>query len=288
MPINTLDPDESQDLLCHFIGTIEQGIWSTPLQQAPADNKPDFEGADDLRLYHVVRIDDVLQSDYDGNIPATLTTPWTIGSGWWAEDNGRFAHHNEDAPDEEIERGDAQPRKFKVTSLWGSFLKMIATGDGYDNERRDVIVMDNDGEVEYDLTPLYDYLVANDLVDTRDASILNGCQFEYRGLGLKYKGSDFAVRVRPYPVKFLGVDGDVSMGSGDSNRPAEVPSINVAADPSTWVQLGATDQLADTLVKLANAASSHTAFSKNALLLPEVKEDEGLQEGILNEANWTG
>lgn len=295
MPINTLDPDESQDLLGHFIGRVEGSFWSTPYVEAANDNKPDWEGADVPRLYWHVRVLDVLQPDYDGNIPETVTLTWTIGKGWWVSENGEQVRHKEDASDEEIENGSAKPHTFKVNTGLGRWLNLIKGGVGrYETEMGPAVLLDGSGDVDYGLYPdVRDYLVANDLVDSRDAGIWRGMVFEFRGLGLKYGsfGKDRDVpttpRMRPYPVKYLGV-GD-GVGAGVTQTPNSIAgALDIPArDVQTWRNIGASEDTATVLAKLAVAASSHTEFQRNALLVPSVKEDDSLSNAVMDEGVWS-
>lgn len=283
MPVDTLNPDESQDLLGHFIGQVERSFWSTPYAEAANDNKPNWDGADKVREYWHVRVLDVLQPDYDGNVPETMVLSWTVGNGWWGSENGERVRHNDDASDEEIENGSAKPHTFKVNTSLGRFLHLIQGGiKGWETEMGPALVLDGSDRVEYDIYPgLRDYLYQNDLVDSREASIWNGMVFEFRGLGLKYRGFEGEPRMRPMPVRFIGVE-----GISDLVNPRGDAEPNPATDHEMWLEMGATDPTAAILVKLATDASSHTEFQRNALLVPDVKASDELSQGVMDEGNW--
>lgn len=279
--VNLLDTDDSTGLLGHFIGTVQTSFWSTPM--AETDGKETADWAQDTRLYWEVSIDDALQEDYGGTIPESLTLSFTCGKGWFADESGREIRHEDDASDAEIEAGTAKPKMIRGDSVYG---KLIALCIGKINTWTQMNVMDSGPELEVDLVDVGKFLSEHRTPDPRDAKIWEGIQFEFRGLGRPWtnkKGETVEARMKALPVRMLGAK-DVANKSEETTI-ADSESATVVR----WRDAGADDATVATLAALANAASSHTEFMKNAALLPAVKSNEALLKVIeaSTDGPWT-
>ncbi len=274
--INYLDTDDSSGLIGHFIGTVKTSWWSTPM--AETNGKETADWAQQTRLYWDVAVDDVLQ-EFGSTVPESITLVYTCGGGWWADGSGREARHEDGPSDEDVESGKAKPKLFRTDSTYG---RLIALSVGKVGEWPNLDVMDDGDDVEVELVTLGKFLSEHRTPDPRDAKIWEGCQFEFRGLGRGWtnkQGQVMEARMKAYPVKFLG--------AVDVAATADAP----APDPGTpgldqaWINAGADSGAVATLNALANAASSHTEFMKNAVLLPAVSGNEALLDVIGGQTN---
>lgn len=275
--INYFDTDDSQGLLGHFIGKVGPSFWSSTLAESKGEQS--WQGADKTKLFWNVGVEDVLQDGYEGVVPPAVTVNMGIGNGWWADETGLIVRHEDDPGDEAVEAGTAKPKLFKSSSLYGMFLDLVAgKAQAYRTEMGAAVVLDGGPDVEYGLNKLAAYMREHRFQDTRDATIWNDLLFEFRGLGLKYRNQEGDPRMKPYPVRFLGV--------GEVTESIKAPAAsNTEDDAKVWVDFGASASTAATLVQLSRAATSHAEFARNALMLAEVKDDEKLSEAVADENN---
>lgn len=291
MPQDLLDPDDSSNLLGDFVGTVLEGSWSTP--RAETQGKAKGENADRLKEYWTVRVDEVLQESYDGPDVPQVTVSWGIGNGWAVEDNDYEIRHEDDPGDEAIEadeEGKLKPVRIKASSGLGQFLGLI-TGNRqvYSTRYGKPKVMDGgDEDVDYDLTGCSVYLRENGLTDSRDCRIFNGCQFRFRGLGLKYDAEQ-EPWMNPLPTEFLGVDKEVASGvidpdyspEGGSETSGTVDTAVVAAllpadtDPKT----------VESVAGLVRTSKTFNKFMKDALLIDGVEPGTELGDTVMDETN---
>lgn len=284
-----LDPDESSGLLGHFAGTVVGSVWSTA--RAESNGKAKGPNADKLKEFWTVRVDEILQDDYDGADVPTMSISWGVGSGWDVVGDDEFNIRHEDDPgDEAVEAGKAKPVRIKGNSGLGKFLGLI-TGSRktYATEMGEPKVMDGGPEdVEYDLTGCADYLRANDLTDSRDCRIWLGTQFEFRGLGEVYRNMDGQPWMTAHPTRFLGVDKDVAGGviEGDySPEPVSTPSAVDAGDVAALLPSDTSPELVESVTALVNTSKTFNRFMKDALLLDGVDAGDAVGDAVMDETN---
>lgn len=289
MPTDYLDPDDSSGLLGHFTGTVVGSVWSTP--RAESNGKAKGPNADKLKEFWTVRVDEILQDDYDGADVPQVTVNWGVGTGWDVVGDDDFNIRHEDDPgDEAVESEKAKPIRIKGNSGLGKFLGLI-TGSrpNYNTEMGAPKVMDGgDEDVEYDLTGCAEYLRANDLTDSRDSRIWLGTQFEFRGLGQKWRNMDGEPWMTPLPTRFLGVDKDVAGGviDGDySPEPAVTLSAVDAADVAPLLPSDTPPATVEAVTALVNTSKTFNRFMKDALLLDDVAAGTPVGDAVMDETN---
>lgn len=304
-PTDTMDPGDDFVRLGYFIGTVRNSFWSTPA--AESEGKASGDWAMTTRLYWSVDVDDVLQDVDDA--PENITVSLTIGKGWYADEAGRHVRH-EDAPtDEEIiaAAGKLKPKRFSPSSLFGQVLGNIqGSRTGY-SAKGGVRVLDGGPDLEINLSDLGKWFRDHGLRDSRDASIFNGCQFMFRGVGFVYDSDnpkpDADLFMTVVPVALCGVPSGDTAGNGAGTNPVSVspgpvasPTTGVPASAPTTPQggflaslkaAGADEATLTVLAKLSTAASSHAEFAGNALLLPAVKDNEALKAAVATDpGSW--
>lgn len=287
MPVDTLDPDESTGLLGDFNGTIVNTVWSTP--RAETHGKAKGDNADKLKLYWTVRVDEILQDDYDGPDVETVTLSWGVGNGWAVEQDDINIRHEDDADDVDDAGSVSKPMRIKGNSGLGQFLGLI-TGSRkvYSTQYGQPKVMDGgEDPPTYDLTGCADYLRENGISDSRDRTIWLGTQYHFRGLGMKYN-EDREPWMNPLPVEFLGVDKEVASGVIDpdySPEPSQAASAIPVESVATLLPTDAEPATVEAVTSLVNASKSFNKFMKDALLLDGVEPGTELGDAVMDENN---
>lgn len=274
-----LDTDDSSGLLGHFIGTVNTSWWSSPM--AETNGKETADWAQDTRLYWDVSVDDALQEEYGGTVPESITLTFTCGKGWFADEKGREVRHEDDPSDEEVEAGTAKAKMFRGDSLYGKFINLCI---GKTEIWSQMDVMDGGPDLEVDLVDVGKFLREHRTPDPRDAKVWEGIQFEFRGMGREWTnraGEKVEARMKALPVRMVD---SKDITTNETPAAAEVPRLD-----SAWVDAGADVSTVTTLNALANAASSHNEFLKNAALLPAVSSNEGLLKVLeaTTDGPWT-
>jgi hypothetical protein len=261
------DPtDDSTGLLGHFIGRIDESFWSN--LGAETQGKVSGEGADNTKLFWHLEVLDILQEDFGGTPPETITVNYGIGGKWWVDpDNAHLVEHEDEAPD------NPKPLKFHGNSALGKLLSAVAFKDEPLGEYK---VLDGAGDVDIVMKGVADYFRKNGFRDARDARIWKGLIFEFRGLGFPYGKGKFG-NMKPFPTRFAGMDADgLDVTPKDEGVPME---------DSVWLGLtsAATAKMLD---KLVTSSSSHEDFVKNASMLPDVKGNDDLLAAIADPNNY--
>lgn len=265
------DPaDESTGFLTHYIGTVRNSFWSNIA--AESKGKVSGDGADATQLFWEVEVIDILQEDFGGNPPETLTVNLGIGKKFWTDPE------NEDEVEHEDDVEGSAPKKFHASSALGKLLRGVAGKDDY---LGDYEVMDGGGDVEPDYADLKAHFVKNSYTG-RNCHIWEGVTFEFRGLGFNY-GNDRKPRAKAFPVSVVSIDGSVDPISGRKAAKASTPTV-----VSPWEAAGADASLAATLNKLMKASDSHESFVKNALMLDAVSGSDDLTAAVNDPANYGG
>jgi hypothetical protein len=287
MPVDYFETDDSAPFVTYFAGTVTESYGDTPANQAVAAGRdvPDFDGADKTRIYWSVSVDDILQ-DWDNVPPESITKNWGIGKDWWADETGLILRHKDDPGDEAVEAGKAKPILFKEDSAYGMLLALIrGARKDWETQGNTPLVLDGGGKVEYDMRGLAAWFRQNGVYDSRDASIWVGHKFLFRGLGLIYRNTKGKPGATAMPVKWLGY-GDVSdspsstaAAQGASSAPLDPADVAGTLPPHT------APELVEQVASLASNATSFNDFRKQALMLPEVKEDEELRNVIMDQSN---
>lgn len=288
--VDYFNPDDRQGLLGWYSGTVIESFWSTDRVQSKG--KATWDGADDSKLFWLVRIDDVHQ-DYDQMVPPTMSAKMSIGKKWLPNEDGTFVEHEDAASDEEVAAGTAKPLYIKGSSMYGKFLGL--TNGNYESYYTQTpvdpmvdepVVLDDGPEPDYDLTGVRQEMNRLGRKDPRRADIWVGFQFEFRGLGFKYRQTKGTPGMNAVPVRFLGFDPEAHIdGSGAAG---EAQSSNGSVDPAS-VSLSLPDDteagLVDDIVKLVEVSSSHTEFMKQALVLDGVKTNNGVKSAVMDAEN---
>jgi hypothetical protein len=284
MPVDYFDTDDSQGLLGHFVGTVVDSFYSNDL--AVSEGKAIYDGNDKTKLYWHVRVDDVLQEDYSGVVPETVTMSFGLGDKWWANEAGDQVRHEDDPGDDAVERGEAKPILFRTNSNFGKFLGLITgKNDAYRGDFGEAVALDGgDSDVNYDFSNLPSYMRRNKLTDTRESKIWQGLRFEFRGLGIKYRSTQGDPRMRALPVRYLGTDTtDAGVAvSPDSSAEASTPRSGpvTAETVSKLLPSDTPPDLVESITTLVSTSASHTEFMRNALMLDGVKGDEEINKVV--------
>lgn len=253
------DTDDSSGLLSHFIGTIDESVWTTDSSRQDP-NKP--------FLQWVVTVDDVQQENFEGTVPETITVNLSIGNGWVEDEDGATIEHKDGL------------ENFKASSVYGRIIGLVA-GKSSDYGSN-AIIKDGDPAPKVDLSGLRKYMEANGYDDPRVAAIWKGLTFEFRGIGFKYRGqNDDEVYANTLPVRLVGE------GEAATSTPKTAPKAAAAVRDTVgiWSAAGADDETATTLNDLANKAKNHSQFAKEALLLPAVKDgSEDLKAAVMDDS----
>lgn len=268
--------DDSPDFLSDFVGTVKLSFWDTPVGQALVDGRevPTFDNADRPQMYWQVTVDDITQEGWDKD-QASIPVTFSIGGGWQLLENGTLVHEDDTA---EKKRG------FKPTSRYGQFLGLCF---GREDEYKDIDKTDNVSKpVEYDMSSAAKF-VRNEVGNPRDAEKWIGSQWRFRGLGTQMRNVRLRdVRIRPYPVAYLGTNGENGGGGSEGVQESGQESVG-SLDPAVVAQLlpaNTTPETVETLTKLIEVSNSHTAFLRQALVIPEVRSNDDLSKAISDEA----
>src|SRR5262245_38332207 len=152
--------DESTGLLSHYIGTVETSFAGTDAA---------YQDGTVTRMSWDTTVDDVLQEDYDGIVPETLTQNITLGDGWDTDLDGRLFHED----DELRASKNLKPKEFKLTSVYGNLIGLVAGQvDDWYNGNYEV----NDGGEPFncDLTGVMTYFDKNKIDDPNDPKAWQG------------------------------------------------------------------------------------------------------------------
>lgn len=258
------ETDDSTGLLAHFVGTIDTSIWTTDSKRVDP-NKP-------FLSWHVT-VDDILQENFEGTPPESLVVNISIGDKWVEDEDGATVEHKDGI------------ESFKGNSLYGKIISLVSgKNEDYGSNS---IVKDGDGDIETDMTGVAKYMAANGYDDPRVAAIWQGLQFEFRGVGFRYRDTknDDDVYQNVVPVRFLGVS---VPGEAAVTKPQSAAAPEPVNTVGIWQAAGADDETAQTLNDLVNSAANHAAFAKDALLLDGVKDnpDSTLRDAVLDKSNF--
>lgn len=252
------DVDDSTGLLGHYIGTITNSKWTTDSQKS--DPNAPF-------LLWNVEVHDILQENFQGEVPADTKVQITIGKGWVEDEDGVTVEHKEGL------------EMFKSSSAYGKIISLVSgKSENYGNN---AVVLDGDGPVAIDFKPVAKHMADKGFDDPRNSKIWEGLTFEFRGIGFKYKNADNDPYMLTLPVRLADPSGTTA-----AEVKQEAAARNYVNTQEIWTAAGATPDVAETLDELANAAKTHTAFMKDALLLPEVKESETLSAAVKDKATY--
>jgi hypothetical protein len=263
-PVNLMDPEETDNSLGWFTGTVIEDFFSTPAEES--GGKATFQGADRWTRYWKVKIEDVHQ-DWDYDLPENniITVQFSLGGeNWFPTDESNTAvRHKEDT-------GEGRPRTFDLKSKMGQLLGLI-NGKRQAWKADEVIVMDGgDVEVEYDMTPCAAYFAEQEFTDPRQAGIFNGTRWLFRGLGMKYnprKGeTERDVRSKPHPVQFLGtsdtpLEPTATKPGGPEVDQGILSEILFGADTDLWI----TEEVVENVAQLLRTATNHSQFARNVI-----------------------
>jgi hypothetical protein len=286
------DPDDSQQLLGDFEGTVLQSFWST--MRIQSQGKIDGAGADNTQLYWLVSVDEVWQ-EYDKIIPESVSINFGIGEKWRSDESGRFVEHEDDPDPAKVASGDAKAMSFKGGSMYGKWLGLCGgrydsyyTQTNVDPLVADLRVLDDGPELRYDLSGVRAIQSRRKVGNPRDASIWVGLRFRFRGVGFVYKQTKGTPSFKVMPFSFLGFSEDVaasydpnSAGTIDAGDNGASSVVTEAALVSETL-VGASGELVETLTTLVSNASSHPEFMKGALKIPEVKGNPDIKASVMN------
>lgn len=281
------DPDESQQLLGHYRGTVLESFWSTDRVQSKG--KANYDGADTTKLFWLTSIDEVLQYGYNKLVPEANTIKFGVGEKWIPNEDGTRIEHEDAASDEEIAAGNAKPVPFGGGSLYGKFLGLVNnkytsyfTDSPVDPMVDEPKVLDDGPEPEYQLYGARAKLQQLGRNDPREAGIWVGFQWEFRGLGFWYRSTKrpgFGV----VPVTYVGFNEDTpSVAPG---APEQAGSVVDAADVAARLPGDTEPGLVEQLAKLVSVSASHTEFMKQALVITEVKGDDAIKAAVMDSEN---
>lgn len=254
------ETDDSTGLLGHFIGTVETSIWTTDSQRQDP-NKP-------FLLWHVT-VDDILQDNFEGTPPESLPVNVSIGNGWTEDEAGETVEH------------ESGVESFKGSTSLGKIINLVSgkTSDYGSN----AVPMDGDGHIVTDMKGVGKYMAAQGYDDPRNSKVWEGLQFEFRGIGFKYRNQDGDPYQNVLPVRFVGENGGSDSDGGAKTKTAAKGKV-VKDTVGIWMASGASDETAVTLNDLINSATSHTQFTKQALVLDEVKSNDVLKGAVMDES----
>lgn len=251
------DTDDSSGLLSHFVGTITESVWTTDSQRQDP-NKP--------FLSWQVTVDDILQDNFSGTAPETVTVNVSIGNGWVEDENGETVEHKDGL------------ESFKSQSAYGRIINLVVgKADGYGSN---AVVKDGDGDIVADLSDVRKYMEANGYADPRVSAIWTGFQFEFRGIGFKFRDQSVDdVFANVLPVRVVNVPGgEVAAKPAKSKAAAKAERDTVGI----WTSNGADEETATTLNELANKAGNHAEFARDALVLPAVQGNDDLKAAVMD------
>lgn len=283
-PQNLFDNDDSSGFLLDYSHTVIESFWSSPADEAPDGKSVDWEGAEKVRLYWLVRVDEVYQ-DYDGEVPETQSLNMSTGTGWWQDPNDEtIVRHEDDTEDKE--------KSFKSSSFYGQVIGLIiGKQDKYKGAK--ITVKDGGEDVDYDMTGALKYLVDNDIADPRDATIWVGTQWRNRGLAFDYSrgkkddDDEREVRARSVPTAFLGVDEEIAQGRSAPASTTDTVVTNVTTNTiiaTIPTQDPISEDQADELIQLLTTSANHSQFMRSALMLDWVKEDDVIKGAVMDKA----
>src|SRR5215207_7425373 len=279
MPKDMWDADETDNRLSWFVGTITEDYYSDAVTES--GGKATFQNADQIAHYFTVAVDDVLQ-DYSGKPMETISLKLGLGKGWEKTPAGSAVRHEDD--DEKDPDNDKQ---FDIRSGFGQFLALIQGKRSAWTARRVVMLDGGPDEVEYDFAGVRDYMRKNDYSDPRESGIWVGTRWLFRGFGFQYTDEATELRATPRPVAFLGTSDDQSAGKSKSAAGRTAKTVEVTPQ-QVGVKLSdagstCTPEQAEQLAKLLETSSSHSAFARNALALPDLPDE--MKTAIMDQAN---
>jgi hypothetical protein len=261
--------DDSTGLLSHYIGTTEEAFAGTNAQ---------YQEGNVVRLTWETTVDDVLQEDYDGEVPPSITRNITLGDGWDVDDDGILFHEDDEG---RIDRGLA-PKDFKTSSFYGNLLALIAGEKDNWSGKYEV----NDGgpdELDMDYGDVKRYFEAEygglEKVNTGDPKIWIGFTWEYRTLKFQMRGGD--TYNRTVPVRCVKTP--------DSQK-KKSNKRGVKSGPVTfsYAEYGVTEELAATLNELLNSARTQSEFVQKAMQVSGVADNESLMTVLVSdEGPWS-
>lgn len=286
--IDYFDTDDRQTLLGWFNGTVLDSYWST--DRVETKGKANYDGSDETKLFWLVQIDEVLQ-EYDKVVAPSLSLNMGLGKGWYPNEDGTRVEHEDAAPDEEVEAGNAKPIVFKGGSMYGKFLGLVNgkyesyyTGTPVDPMVEEPKVLDDGPEPMYQLWEARADLAKHGLGDPRDASIWRGTRWEFRGLGFMYRQTKVP-GFKAVPVTYLGYTDPSQLNQEGAGEPVSGGRDVDPQEVSLTLPAGTEPALVERLTKTLSASSSHTEFMKEALKLEEVKTNPEVKSAVMNAEN---
>lgn len=293
--------DQSSGFLTAFIGEVTEGYFGT---------NPKYNDGKTTLLCLSNHIEEVLQEDYEGDIPDPHTLELPIGSEWFTED-GKTAEHPKGKD------------KFHASSVYGKLIDAVivsdpdydgsATGNYGKNAER------TDGE---DLVVDFGDLakVLTDRGDPTEAQVWHGLRFEYREILFDFgpdreevkKGhKDARIQSRRVlPIKFLGEAGDRSAKKAPAKKAAakkaaapaksaadkarekaaakkatETATTSVNGEPNFFVDLTDDVDTAVALMEALVAAEDYDNFVERIVEIDAVSADDDLLEALLDESD---
>lgn len=277
--------DDSSGLLTHFIGRVNKGLWSTFFAETDGQVSGDF--AQTTLWFGHVDVLDILQANYSTSGPPveSILASFGIGNGWQQDANDPNLVEHED--DTETNR----PRFRGNTAFMKVAYLISGQNDKYDN----AVVLDGDSpNINYDMQGVRKVHAERGIKTLRDASLYDGCIFEWRGLGFPTRQNPKPDRPKPYPTRYLGYSVDevvdlstLDTGSGHStNNSSGAARRGLGSVPAEvveqWQSVGASEPTVAVLTRLYEASPTLDHFINNAGMLPDVKASEQLASIIVD------
>lgn len=262
--------DTSTGLLNWYVGTIEESFAGTNAQ---------YQDGTVTRLTWETSVDDVLQEDYEGEVPPSITRNITLGTGWETDDDGILYHEDDE---ERADRG-LDPKDFKSSSFYGNLIALIA-GQTDDWNGKYTVVDHEDEELEIDLKGVMAYFDANGYDDPRDPKVWVGLTFEFRTLEFE-GGRNMDNYFRTVPTKLVSTP-DTKQKPKRATKKATAVSADI--EPFDFEAHGADKVLSDKLNGLLQSAKTQSEFVQKALQIDGVGGNDALMTVLVSdEGPWS-
>jgi hypothetical protein len=273
--------DDSSGLLTHFIGRVKTGFWSNLFAETQGKASQDF--AHNTMLFWQTDVLDILQANYEssGTPVESILVNYGIGNGWRQSiDEPALVEHDDDT--------ESFKKKFHGNTALMRFVYLIS---GQNSEYEGAVVLDGDGDLPaVDLRGVQDIHRQHKVTSLRDATVWDGLIFEFRGVGFPSKQNPKPANPKPVPVRYMGYseDGvvDLSKISGvvSTRNPTEARSSGLGTltpeQTEPWTAAGAEPATVSTLTKLWAGSKDLDAFTRNAMMLPAVKDNDALTAAV--------
>jgi hypothetical protein len=258
--------DETTGLLNWYVGTIEESFAGTNAQ---------YRDGTVTRLTWETVVDDVLQEDYDGEIPPSITRNITLGDGWDTDEDGVLYHEDDEA---RIERG-LEAKDFKITSFYGNLIALIA-GQTNDWSGKYEVIDGGPDELDTDLRPVMKYFESQGFDDPRDPKIWLGLTFEFRTIKVQFDREQSYTRT--VPVRLVNTPDAKSVKRSRKSAP------KAEAEPFNFEEFGADKVLSDKLNGILQSSRSESEFVQKALQVSGVPDNEALMAALVSdEGPWS-